>query len=301
MRRSTGLLLLSSTIFLIALFCYFYEQRYSGLLPVITYPYRDYALPLVTLGATIFIFGLYLRAEKEPSPQALSSATLNLAFFIAIGLLMKIVSEILHEIGGHGFYVLLFGGRILGVQISPLWPLQSSHIWWSLPALGPLEKAFVVGGGILNGSVVSFVLQLLLFFRPQSWHLGAPLLWLAYWSYISSAGYLLSGGFGPFGDVPELIAKGSLTRTSSFLLGLAVFTAGYVLLSLILRRLLKTHVTSNNLGYIVAGFWLTTTLVAILAVLNHEVKAPPSIIPVSFIPALLWLVLELLRKRQFHN
>jgi hypothetical protein len=301
MRRDEWLLLISMVFLTAASFSYLYEQRYTGLLPVITYPYRDYALPLAVLGAVIFAFALYLRlrgSPREPFSLPFSPAALNLAFFVATGLIMKVAAEIMHEVGGHGFYVLLFGGRILGVHISLLWPLETSYIWWSLPSLGSFEHALVLGGGILNGILVSFTLQLLLFLRPQSRRLMVPLLWFAYWNYISSAGYLLSGGFGAFGDVAELIKIGFLTVLSSLLLGLAVFTVGYILLSIILRRLITPLVSARNLGYAVSGFWLTTALVVILTVFNPYVKASPELVPIGFIPTVLWLTLERLWKRK---
>jgi len=297
-KKDTSLLLISATLLIVASFSYLYEQRYTDLIPVITYPYRDYALPLAVLGAFTLVFTLYLRLrEKETFYPAFSSPISNLVFFIVMGIIMKVAAEILHEVGGHGFYVLLFGGRILKVHISLLWPLQFSYIWWSLPAGNPLETALVFGGGILNSIIISFVLQFLLFFRPQRWRLGVPLLWLAYWSYISSAGYLLSGGFSAFGDVRELIRMGFLTNLSSFLLGLAVFIAGYPFLSLILRRLLTPLVAVNNLKYAVAAFWLTTALVAILTALNPDIRTPFIVIPMGLIPSPLWLVSELLWKR----
>jgi len=294
-----GLLLISMTLLIASSFSYLYEQRYTDLIPIITYPYRNYALPLAALGAFTLVFALYLRLrEKETFYQTFSSPISNLVFFIVVGIIMKVAAEILHEVGGHGFYVLFFGGRILKIHISLLWPLQSSYIWWSLPAGDPLETALVFGGGILNSIVISFVLQFLLLFRHQSWRLGVTLLWFAYWSYISSAGYLLLGGFGAFGDVRELIRMGFLTNLSSFLLSLAVFIAGYLFLSLILRRLLTSLVAVNNFKYAVAAFWLTTALVAILTVSNPDVRAPFIVIPMGLIPSLLWLVSELLWKRR---
>jgi hypothetical protein len=312
MRRDVGLLLVSVALIIVASLSYLYEQRYIGLVPegytslfidliVIVHPFREYALPLSTLGALALVSALYLRLQgtsgTAPS-QPFSPAALNLAFFVAVGLIMKVAAEVMHEVGGHGFYVLLFGGRILGVYISLLWPLESSYVWWSLPDLGSSERALVMGGGILNCVIVSFILQLFLFLRPRPWRLAVSLLWFSFWNYISSAGYLLSGGFGAFGDVAELIEMGFLTGVSSLLLGLAVFIVGYILLSIVLRRLLRSLVSAKKFGYTVAGFWLTTALIVTLTVFNPQVKASPALIPVGFIPALLWLVLERLWRRK---
>ena len=301
MRKEAAIPLVLATLLIVASFSYIYAMRYTGLFHVITNPIRGYALPFLALGTMTLIIGLYLSPRGEPeeaSSQPYSTAMSNLAFFIFVGFIMKVVAEVMHELGGHGLYILLFGGRILRVRISLLWPLQSSYIWWSLPSLGHLERSFIVGGGILNCLIVYFSLQLLLLLRPQPWRFGVPLLWFSYWSYISSAGYLISGGYGPFGDVAELIEMGILTNLTSLILGLAIFAVGYFLLSVILRRLIAPIVSESMLGYAVAGFWLTTAFVVILTVLNPVVRAPLTLIPIGFIPTFLWLILEGLWKRK---
>jgi len=292
-RKEQGLLILSLILLLAASFCHLYTKRSTGWLPVITHPYRDYALPLAALGAVALALGLYLGLRREEIPHP-SSGFSNLAFFIVMALIMKVAAEVMHEVGGHGLYVLLFGGRILRVRISLLWPLRTSYIWWDLPDLAPWQRGLIIGGGILNCLLISFALQLLLLLRPQPWRLGTLLLWFAYWNYISSAGYLLSGGYGAFGDVADLIKMGILTPLSSLLLGLLVSIAGYLLLSINLRRLLMPLVSADRLGHAVAAFWLTTALVVVLMILNPQVRAPVTLIPLGFIPTLLWLLLETL-------
>nr|MDO8134669.1 hypothetical protein [Candidatus Njordarchaeum guaymaensis] len=37
---------------------YYYESRYSGLLPVISYPYREYALPVGIAGVLLLVVAL---------------------------------------------------------------------------------------------------------------------------------------------------------------------------------------------------------------------------------------------------
>ncbi len=51
----------SLILFTVAAFCQFYESRYSGMLPVITYPLQAYALPLALLGAVLMVLALILQ------------------------------------------------------------------------------------------------------------------------------------------------------------------------------------------------------------------------------------------------
>jgi len=51
-----------------------------------------------------------------------------LAEFLLIAFIMKIAGEFVHEVFGHGLFVLLFGGRIIQVYLSILWPYELSYI-----------------------------------------------------------------------------------------------------------------------------------------------------------------------------
>ena len=50
------------------------------------------------------------------------------AEFLTTALVMKIMGEFVHEFMGHGLFVLLFGGRIIQVYLSILWPYELSYI-----------------------------------------------------------------------------------------------------------------------------------------------------------------------------
>ena len=45
-----------------------------------------------------------------------------LSIFLSIGFIMKILGEVIHEVMGHGLFILLFGGTITRVHIALLWP-----------------------------------------------------------------------------------------------------------------------------------------------------------------------------------
>lgn len=56
---------------------------------------------------------------------------LFISVFVILAFSMKIVGEVIHEIMGHGSFVLLFGNEISNVHILILWPYELSHISWS--------------------------------------------------------------------------------------------------------------------------------------------------------------------------
>jgi len=66
MKRNITLCFLPSLTFLVAaLFSYFYESRFTGLLPVITYPLRPYVVLFAVTGVVLGASGLFLQMRKE--------------------------------------------------------------------------------------------------------------------------------------------------------------------------------------------------------------------------------------------
>jgi len=65
MKKSAVVCIVLSIIFVaLALFSYFYESRSTGLLPVITYPLRPYAVPLVITSAIMVFFGFFIQKRR---------------------------------------------------------------------------------------------------------------------------------------------------------------------------------------------------------------------------------------------
>ncbi len=211
--------------------------------------------------------------------------------FLATGFLMKILGEVVHELFGHGFFVLLFGGRITGFHISLLWPYEFSWIGWSLPGATQEQKAWVIGGGILVCLLVSYAIQVLLLLNRIPWQFSAPLFWLSFWCCVNATGYLIIGGLSPFGDVGQLIYLGVLTAPLATALGAALFLLGFFSLSLLLRRILKSQVPEEKAGWGVVAFWFITPVLVALNMLGHE-RLPFSYLPIGFIPVLLSFLIE---------
>ncbi|MFX1506991.1 MAG: hypothetical protein ACFFDC_12880 [Promethearchaeota archaeon] len=68
---------------------------------------------------------------------------------------MRIFSEIIHEVLGHGLITALFGGSIEGVHISLIFPLDTSYITLDQTNLTNDKFLFAVSGVILlkNASI----------------------------------------------------------------------------------------------------------------------------------------------------
>ncbi len=215
--------------------------------------------------------------------------------FLVLGFLMKIAAEFIHEVLGHGVFVLFFGGEIAGLHISVLWPYEFSHIRWYLPSVASsVQLALVYAGGILACLAVSFLIQAFqIVKRKVRWHFSLMLFWLAFWTFISSTGYLLIGGLAPFGDVHNLIALGALTRLSSFLIGFVVLILGFVALSLILRRTLAELYPFKMASLGVAAFWLIVPLLFIAMAARPEPLLQTMYLPLAFLPSLLSFIIEL--------
>ena len=66
MKRSAAVcIILSGLLLALALFSCLYESRSTGLLPVITYPLRHYAIPLGVVGAVFGSRGVFIQQSKR--------------------------------------------------------------------------------------------------------------------------------------------------------------------------------------------------------------------------------------------
>lgn len=195
------------------------------------------------------------------------------AVFLFLAFVMKVIGELVHEVMGHGFFVLLFGGEITRVHISLLWPYELSYIKWN----GNFEVwqlTWIEGGGILVCLIVSGMLQVLLLLGiVRDWRLLTSLFWISFWTFLNPTGYLIVGGITPFGDVDALITKGALTQESSLLIGLIIFVAAFFAISKIFRDLLfNVGIIGDLSGLRVALslFWLLIPLVTAISCLGMK-------------------------------
>jgi hypothetical protein len=196
-----------------------------------------------------------------------------LSVFLPLGFAAKVLGEVVHEVMGHGLFVLAFGGRITGVNISLLWPYKLSGIGFAPPLSGftASQEALVDGGGILVCLIVSTVLQGILLLRVSkrgNWVISSALFWLAFWTFVNPAGYLVLGGIQPFGDVANLISAGAMTKELALVLGLLISLLNLLSLSIILRNVLRRAGVKKDAGWSIVLFWLIVPLLAFFAVLG---------------------------------
>jgi hypothetical protein len=212
-----------------------------------------------------------------------------LMVFLSLGFVTKILGEVVHEVVGHGLFVLAFGGKITSMKISLLWPYELSHIGFTPPPGGflPWQRVLVDGGGILMCLVVSFILQtilLLSFSKRANWVVSSLFFWLAFWTFINPAGYLVVGGVRPFGDIADLISAGVMTRELAFILGLLVFLVSLFSLSIILRNVLRKAGVNQDARWSIVLFWLIVPLLTLVNVAGQG--QPLHIAFLGFIPVL---------------
>jgi len=209
--------------------------------------------------------------------------------FLSMGFVAKILGEVVHEVMGHGLFVVVFGGRITNINISSLWPYKLSSIGFSAPLGGfqPWQEVLVNGGGIIMCLVVSFILQLILLLnlsKKGNWVVSSMLFWLAFWTFINPTGYLVVGGIEPFGDIANLISAGGMTQQLAFILGLILFLINILSLSIILRNVLRKAGVNEDAKWSIVLFWLIVPLLTFFSVAG--LRQPLVIGLLGFIPVL---------------
>ncbi|MFX1534275.1 MAG: hypothetical protein ACFFDI_08650 [Promethearchaeota archaeon] len=267
--KEKALYIVSIVSFISALFAYLYESHATHVLPVITYPLRIYVIPLILVGLIFLVLALILRTENETT--ALTKVPIPWRFvltFLLIGFIMKILGEVVHELLGHGFFCLLFGGQIKSYYISLLWPYELSSVSCDIPNATLSQRIWILAGGILNCLILSYLLQILLLWKQTRSQFSFPLFWLSFWCYINATGYLIIGGVSPFGDVAALIAYGVLTPPLALLIGTVLFLIGFFLLSEILRRTLSP-VLGEQSSWGILTFWFIIPVLVGLTMLGR--------------------------------
>jgi hypothetical protein len=210
------------------------------------------------------------------SEGQMNSRVKSVAAFLFLAFVMKVIGELVHEVMGHGFCVLLFGGEITRVHISLLWPYELSYIVWT-GNFEAWQMPWIHGGGILVCLIVSGVLQaLLLLGIVKDRRLSASLLWLSFWTFLNPTGYLIMGGIRPFGDVAALIAEGVLTQGGSLLIGVVIFLAAFFSLSKIFKDLIINAGLVRSIADLrvaLSLFWLLIPLVTAISCLGMRVPS----------------------------
>jgi len=60
-----SLLLLAIALYVASAFCYSYEAPRKGMLPVINYPYQDFALPLAGIATAFLVIAAILYSKRK--------------------------------------------------------------------------------------------------------------------------------------------------------------------------------------------------------------------------------------------
>ena len=193
--------------------------------------------------------------------------TIIVLIFLVVGFVTKYLAEAIHELAGHGMFVMLFGGQIKSFYISPLWPYDRSYINWSLLTSDQNTLIWVIGGGILVTLIVAFLIQFILLYKRFNLAISLTLFWLYFWCFINATGYLIIGGIIHFGDVGELISMGVIAPEVSLALGIGIFIAGFFLISNAMRKILiRFSIKPIKAG--LAIFWLIVPLLFVLFIMG---------------------------------
>jgi len=209
--------------------------------------------------------------------------------FIFIGFLMKVASEIIHEMG-HTLFVLMFGGKILGIRIGVEWPFTLSHTTWDITNPSNTQIALIAIAGILFDTLASIAGQSILILRKKIRPIIAiSLFWLSFWAYLSSVVYLVMGAVHPFGDVLDLITAVSVPRLWIGSAGVALLISNTYSLSIILKDLFSRVLQQAKASETVPYFWvLLHTSFVLITIVKYGLPTPPMITSTVLVLIFIW-------------
>ena len=180
--------------------------------------------------------------------------------FVFLAFLMKVAGEFIHEMG-HALFVEVFGGNILGIEISVEWPFTLSHTKWELADPTKFQLAAIAVAGIIFDTLTTIIGQTALLKRWVNRPLFfISIFWLSFWSYLNSVVYLVVGAFHPFGDIADLV---NAVETPRLLIGVIGFVllVGYTYsLSIILRGIFSMVLDRDRASDMVSIFWVAIHL-----------------------------------------
>lgn len=64
-KTEISLLLLAIILYILSAFCYSLEESSQDMLPVINYPYIDYALPLAVIASVLLVIAAILYSKRK--------------------------------------------------------------------------------------------------------------------------------------------------------------------------------------------------------------------------------------------
>ena len=212
-----------------------------------------------------------------------------LLMFLFLGFVMKIASEVIHEMG-HASFVLLFGGRITGMSVSVEWPFALSHTRWELVDPSNAQIALISVAGILFDLIASVLGQTVLRTRRDIRpHLAISLFWLSFWPYLSSAVYLVMGAFYPFGDILDLIGAVPVPRLWIGALGVVLLVSFTYSLSTILKGIFASVLKLERASEMVPYFWALLHMFFVsITIVKYGLPMPPSITMTVLALILVW-------------
>jgi len=153
---------------------------------------------------------------------------LILLYIILTCYLFRVISEIFHEILGHGLITVLFGGKVNGVQISLISPLDTSYITLDQDNLTYEQQLIAVSGGMVVDLSISFLLQAILLLRRIDWKFSIPMVWLAYWCHSNDTGIIIGNALtGLEGDMTGLIEAGVISAPLALMVGIILYFLGF--------------------------------------------------------------------------
>ncbi|UCH57155.1 MAG: hypothetical protein JSV18_07435 [Candidatus Bathyarchaeota archaeon] len=202
---------------------------------------------------------------------------------------MKIAGEIIHE-AGHALFVTMFGGKILGINISFEWPFTLSHTAWDLADPTNFQLAMIAIAGIIFDTITTIAGQSVLLRRKGMRPLMAiSIFWLSFWSYLNSVVYLVVGAFQPFGDIQYLVGVVNIPKLWIGVLGFVLLAVYSYSLSIILRGVFLIVLDPKRATDMVPIFWVVLHLFFIMiTIVQYGLPTPPTITATLLVMIFTW-------------
>ncbi|MHA1995999.1 MAG: hypothetical protein ACW97Z_15795 [Candidatus Hodarchaeales archaeon] len=212
---------------------------------------------------------IFYQNERNILPENKTKILIGV-YLVLTCYLLRIFSEIIHEILGHGLPTVLFGGSIEAVHISLISPFDTSHITLNQNNLSYEQYLLAVSGGMVFDLTLSFLLQSILLLKRLEWKITISMVWLAYWCYSNDTGIIIGNALmGGEGDMTEIIEAGIISAPFALILGITLYFLGFFLISTIIRRMLIYYsIEKQKVKFYILIFWMIVPFNVVLYILK---------------------------------
>ena len=244
---------------------------------------------VLLFAASAIISYLATWRDREGKDAAGLSPGIKITILVVVAYFTRILSCAVHEVLGHGLWALAMGAQSISVNVTFL-----GFGWCSWePPLAGIQGLLATSGGIISTFAAGAVILAFLYYMPATGKFYSRLIlfWIAYWTTITQASYLIVGGITGFGDIGYVSRSLGIDYLYFAVIGVPLFILVYSIVSVLFFGETGVMFESVDQRKLLSAFWLTVPVLVVTFSVSQEFLLPvlefALMLAISFIPSIM--------------